>query len=63
MIADTRIMRHVKSKLAASYIQAGRGVFRVPGFGEVGDATNLTRMVDPGQIYQQTTTTQAGRSS
>lgn len=55
MIADVRIMRHVRSRIAASYVQAGRGVFRVPGFGEQNDSTNTTRMVDPGQIYQQTT--------
>jgi hypothetical protein len=55
-IADSRIMRHVKSRLADSGIQAGCGVFRVPGFGDAGDTT---RMVDPGQIYQLTQDSQA----
>lgn len=47
MIADSRIMRHVQSRLAAGPIRAGQGVFRVPGYGQPG-----THVADPGQVYQ-----------
>ena len=55
MVADTRVMRHIKSRLADSFIQAGRGVFRVPGYGQGGE----TRVADPGQVYQLTAETVA----
>lgn len=47
MLADTRIMKHTASRLAAGRIKAGYGVFKVPGYGQAG-----TRIGDPGQVWQ-----------
>lgn len=50
MLADTRIMKHTASRLAAGRIKAGYGVFLVPGYGQAG-----TRIGDPGQVWQTPT--------
>jgi hypothetical protein len=49
MIADTRILRHINSRIATGAIMAGYGVFRVPSYGGAGP-----RNEDPGQVYQET---------
>lgn len=49
MIADSRIMRNVNSRLASGVIKAGRGVFRASAFNPAqsdGDSAN------PGQVVQ-----------
>jgi hypothetical protein len=47
MLADSRLMKHTASRIAAGSIKAGLGVFRVPSYGQPG-----TRTADPGQVYQ-----------
>lgn len=48
MIADSRPMRHVASKIASGNIKAGIGAFGAPGLSAPGDSPKA----DPGLIYQ-----------
>lgn len=47
VMADSRLMKHVQSRLAATAVKAGYGVFRVPGSGQPGSFIG-----DPGSVYQ-----------
>lgn len=48
MIADSRPMRHVASKIGSGNIKAGVGVFAAPGLSAPGE----TPKADPGLVYQ-----------
>lgn len=48
MIADSRSMRHVASKIGSGNIKAGIGAFNAPGLSAPGDSPKA----DPGLIYQ-----------
>lgn len=48
MIADSRILRHVNTKIGSGNVKAGLGVFRVPGLSGPGNPPKI----DPGLCYQ-----------
>lgn len=48
LVGDNRVMKHIQSRLLEGFAKVGRGVFRVPGYGNPGSP----RSNDPGQVYQ-----------
>lgn len=55
MIADSRTVRHIVSKIADGRVKMGLGVFLVPGYGGPGGSSDL----DPGSAYQNPSADQA----